>query len=286
MPGEDGAWVEEKRRELADVRGRALSALADACLRSGDPQEAAKWAEQAIALEPFRETGYRRLMEAHAAAGNRAEALRVYERCRRLLAEELGAYPSPETESIYRGLLEAPLPTPERLLYPDAPRPGRGTPRKSQARRPPQRPALAPPPASETFAENGDLRRSRHRGRGEAHGAGDCGSVVGIAGVATIGAVAAGKAPRTAASVRGNAVAVVDAATARLVGSVPLGSPPGAIAYGAGSVGSRFPIRARSHGSRPDRGGSSPRFARRAAQSLAVADSALWAVGSRPTDPS
>ena len=46
-------------------------------------------------------------MEAHAAAGNRAEALRVYERCRRLLAEELGAYPSPETESIYRGLLEA-----------------------------------------------------------------------------------------------------------------------------------------------------------------------------------
>ena len=33
----EGAWVEEKRRELADVRGRALSALADACLRSGDP---------------------------------------------------------------------------------------------------------------------------------------------------------------------------------------------------------------------------------------------------------
>ena len=30
-------------------------------------------------------------MEAHVAAGNRAEALRVYERCRRLLAEELGA---------------------------------------------------------------------------------------------------------------------------------------------------------------------------------------------------
>jgi streptogramin lyase len=45
-------------------------------------------------------------MEGHAASGNRAEALRVYERCRRLLAEELGAYPSPQTESIYRGLLE------------------------------------------------------------------------------------------------------------------------------------------------------------------------------------
>ena len=106
LPGEEGVWVEEQRRELANVRGRALTALADACLRLGDAPEAVKWTEQAIALEPFRETGYRRLMEAHTAAGNRAEALQVYERCRQLLAEELGAYPSPETESIYRDLLE------------------------------------------------------------------------------------------------------------------------------------------------------------------------------------
>jgi branched-chain amino acid transport system substrate-binding protein len=108
LPGEAGTWVEEKRRELTDIRDRALIALADACLGSGELQEAVKWAEQTIALAPFRETGYRRLMEAHAAAGNRAEALRVYERCRLLLAEELGTYPSPETESIYRDLLEAP----------------------------------------------------------------------------------------------------------------------------------------------------------------------------------
>ena len=85
-----------------------MSTLADACLRSDEPNEAVKWAEQTIALAPFRETGYRRLMEAHIAAGNRAEALQVYERCRRLLADELGAYPSPETDAIYRGLLEAP----------------------------------------------------------------------------------------------------------------------------------------------------------------------------------
>ena len=64
--------------------------------------------KETVALEPFRETGYRRLMEAHVGAGNHAEALRVYERCRRLFAEELGAYPSPETESVYRSLLEAP----------------------------------------------------------------------------------------------------------------------------------------------------------------------------------
>jgi ABC-type glycerol-3-phosphate transport system substrate-binding protein/DNA-binding SARP family transcriptional activator len=108
LPGEEGAWVEEKRRELADLRERALAALAEACLRSGDASEAVQWAEQTVALAPFRETGYRRLMEAHVASGNRAEALRVYEQCRRLLADELGTYPSPETESVYRELLEAP----------------------------------------------------------------------------------------------------------------------------------------------------------------------------------
>jgi len=113
LPGDNGTWVEDKRRELADIRSRAVTVLADACLRTGAEAKAASWAQQAIELEPFRETGYRLLMEAYAADGNRAEALRVYDRCRRLLADELGAYPSPETESVYRRLLEAP-PAPKR----------------------------------------------------------------------------------------------------------------------------------------------------------------------------
>ncbi len=105
LPGEDAAWVEGKRRELADLRVHALDCLADACLLSGDSSDAARWAQEAIDLEPFRESGYRRLMKAHAAAGNRGEALRTYEHCRRFLADELGAYPSPETDSLYRELL-------------------------------------------------------------------------------------------------------------------------------------------------------------------------------------
>ena len=108
LPGDDGAWVEAKRRELADVRVHALSALAESSLRSGETADAIRWAEQEIEAEPFRESGYRRLMAAHIARGDRAEALRVYEQCRRLLADELGAYPSPETEAVYRELLEEP----------------------------------------------------------------------------------------------------------------------------------------------------------------------------------
>lgn len=105
LPGDDGPWVEVKRRELAEVRARAFTILAETSLGTGDVVEAVRWADLAIESEPFRESGYRLLMKAHVAGGNRAEALQVYERCRLLLAEELGAYPSPETESIYRDLL-------------------------------------------------------------------------------------------------------------------------------------------------------------------------------------
>jgi DNA-binding SARP family transcriptional activator/streptogramin lyase len=123
MPGDDGTWVQGKRRELQEIRLRALNVLADASLRSEKAEAAVRWAEQAVEVEQFRESGYRRLMEAHIAAGNRAEALQVYEQCRRLLAEELGAYPSPETETIYRRLLDEP----------SAPRPGSVAPEASIA---------------------------------------------------------------------------------------------------------------------------------------------------------
>ena len=108
LPGQDGSWVEGRRRDQHELLVRSLECLNEASFGAEDFAEAARHAEEVVELEPYRESGYRLLMEAHAAAGNRAEALRAYERCRRLLAEELGAYPSPETESIYRELLAAP----------------------------------------------------------------------------------------------------------------------------------------------------------------------------------
>ena len=70
-----------------------------------EPTLAVQTAEELVTLEPFRESGYRLLMQAHAANGNRAEALRAYERCRVLLKDELGVSPDVETEAVYRDLL-------------------------------------------------------------------------------------------------------------------------------------------------------------------------------------
>ena len=106
MPGEEGEWVGQKRSELRDSLVRALDSYAEICLRTAQPSLAVQVANQAISLEPFRETGYQYLMRAHDALGNRAQALRVYQRCRELLADELGVDPSPEIAARYMELLE------------------------------------------------------------------------------------------------------------------------------------------------------------------------------------
>ena len=223
LPGEEGTWVEEKRSELADLRERALDVLADACLRSGAAREAAKWAEELVALSPFRETGYRRLMEARVAAGDRAEALRVYERCRRLLADELGAYPSPETESIYRALLAAPQHSARATPPVVEPSVEPGEPELSQDE------AEPPAPRAKTVPE----RPSRKR-RAVLFSA--LGGVIAVAVVIPLVAFGEGRSGgRSAVSAAGDSLAVVDARSGRLVAATGVGATPTAVAAGEGA---------------------------------------------------
>jgi WD40 repeat protein/DNA-binding SARP family transcriptional activator len=108
LPGIDSSWVEARRRELALALHRALDVLGEARLRSGDQTGAATAAEAAIAADPFRESAYRLLIRAFAAAGDGAAGLRVYDRCRDLLALELGVDPAPETQALHLELLQRP----------------------------------------------------------------------------------------------------------------------------------------------------------------------------------
>ena len=101
----EGPWASAMRSKLRETDVRALECLCDIWTWSGDVALAVRDAEIAVSLEPFRESSYRHLMRAFAAAGNRAEALLAYERCRRLLAEELGVDPSPETQFLYLELM-------------------------------------------------------------------------------------------------------------------------------------------------------------------------------------
>lgn len=112
LPGEDGPWVEDQRRALHDLLVRALECLRDASFAAGRFGDALRYATEITELEPFRESSSRALMQAHVAAGDPAEALRVYERYRRFLADELGAFPSAESEAVYLEILRASSGTP------------------------------------------------------------------------------------------------------------------------------------------------------------------------------
>ena len=107
LMGEAGPWVTLKRSGLREILVRAHECLSEPSIWHKEPEYAVRHAKEALALEPFRERAYQLLMRAHAAVGNRAEALRVYERCRNLLSEELGVPPSSRTEAVYLDILRS-----------------------------------------------------------------------------------------------------------------------------------------------------------------------------------
>jgi DNA-binding SARP family transcriptional activator len=107
LPGEEGAWVDELRRELEEIRVRALECTARRSLGIGGSEVtvAEHTARRLIDLSPYRESGYAVLMEALEREGNIAEALRVYEHLRGMLSDELGAAPSLMVRRVHERLL-------------------------------------------------------------------------------------------------------------------------------------------------------------------------------------
>jgi SARP family transcriptional regulator, regulator of embCAB operon len=105
LPGQEGHWFERRREKLAGILVRALECRAEIYLWNREYPLAVESARDVVALRPFRESAYRLLMRAHASAGNAAEALRVYERCRAVISEELGVNPSPDTQALHAQVL-------------------------------------------------------------------------------------------------------------------------------------------------------------------------------------
>lgn len=103
----DAPWIEARRVMLRTLLTRGLQCLATASESGSEPSLAIQYATEVLDLEPFRETAYQQLMRLHATMGNRAEALRVFGQCRKLLRDELGASPSPQTEAVFLKILRA-----------------------------------------------------------------------------------------------------------------------------------------------------------------------------------
>jgi DNA-binding SARP family transcriptional activator len=105
LPGEDGAWVEEQRRDLERLRVRALDGYADVALAISQPALAVEAALEALKLDPLREPSWRLLMRGHEALGNPPEALSAFHRLKAQLREDLGVSPSADTEALFTRIL-------------------------------------------------------------------------------------------------------------------------------------------------------------------------------------
>jgi DNA-binding SARP family transcriptional activator len=105
LPGAENPWIDGMRARLRAILLRALECRAEVYLWNGEFSLAVEAARELTVFEPLRETGHRLLIRALAAAGNSAEALSAYERCRRLIARELGVDPSRQTKAVYEAVL-------------------------------------------------------------------------------------------------------------------------------------------------------------------------------------
>lgn len=158
LPGLEADWLRAKRDELEGLLLRALQILTDARIDSGRADLAIESAERSVTLNPYSDSSYIRLMRAQVESGDRAEALRSYERYRRVMSEELGVGPSSDVEIEFRRLLD-------REVDP------------GDAREPPAQPSAGP------VGREPELAELESKYRMVADGAGEVVSLVGTAGI-------------------------------------------------------------------------------------------------------
>lgn len=111
-------WVLTERERLRQRYIHILEQRITLQKARGDLRGAIHTTPQLLARDPLREETYRHLMELYYRVGDRAAALREFERCQALLRDELEVEPMPETlalrDAIRDGVALEPHPAPAR----------------------------------------------------------------------------------------------------------------------------------------------------------------------------
>jgi DNA-binding SARP family transcriptional activator len=93
-------WVVVHRERYHHLRLHALEAMCERLTADQRYGEAVEAGLAAVRAEPLRESAHQALVKVHLAEGNRYEANRQYQSCRRLLRNELGLEPSPGMQAL------------------------------------------------------------------------------------------------------------------------------------------------------------------------------------------
>ncbi len=101
----DEVWVDQARANLSALRRDLLTDAAECALQLCWYRDAEDLARRTLQADPMAERPHRLLMSAYAGLGETERALKVYERCRRILADELGVDPSSLTKAVHLQIL-------------------------------------------------------------------------------------------------------------------------------------------------------------------------------------
>ncbi len=101
LEGVYGDWCVVERERLRERYLSALERLGRLYADRRDLQRAVDLYQRLLVQDPYREAIHRELMRCYYRQGDRAAAIRQYQTCARLLREDLGLSPSPETEALY-----------------------------------------------------------------------------------------------------------------------------------------------------------------------------------------
>ncbi len=153
-------WAHGLRVHLRDKVQCALGALVTHFANCRSYDAALAYARQMISIEPWQEQAHREVIRLLALTGQRSAAIRQFEVCRRILAEELNVDPDAETVSLYEQVKQGNL-SDQLLLKPDF-IVGPGSARRSLE--PPRRmiPGL-PMPAKLLIGRTGELDQVQDR---------------------------------------------------------------------------------------------------------------------------
>ncbi|XXF76147.1 BTAD domain-containing putative transcriptional regulator [Myxococcaceae bacterium GXIMD 01537] len=98
--GELADWVRRQREHLRELRRRAWEEEAERLEREEQPRAALECNHSLLEQEPCCESAWRREMRLHCLLGDRAAALRAFDRCRAALERELSTAPMEETRAL------------------------------------------------------------------------------------------------------------------------------------------------------------------------------------------
>jgi ATP/maltotriose-dependent transcriptional regulator MalT/DNA-binding SARP family transcriptional activator len=106
LPKMDYDWVLIQRESLNQKFNEAASNLVNLLIESEQYQQVITYTQRVIEIDPCSESAHRSAMTAFAALGDRAGVVRQYEKCKKLLLDDLGVKPSSQTETLYKTLMQ------------------------------------------------------------------------------------------------------------------------------------------------------------------------------------